>query len=52
LVRDLLNLRLTEKPTVIITADVKTKPGAGVKYNPDTIPAHNGTMIRRNGISL
>jgi hypothetical protein len=48
----MLNRKLKEKHRIIIADEANTKAGPGVKYNPDTIPAHNGTIIRRNGISL
>jgi hypothetical protein len=52
LVSDLLKRRLKEKQTIIIAEEVIMKAGTGEKQSPDTIPAHNGTIIRRNGISL
>jgi len=47
-----LKRRLKEKQTIIIAKEDKMKAGPGEKQSPDTTPAHNGTIIRRNGISL
>jgi hypothetical protein len=41
-----------KKQRIMTVEKAKMNKRPGLKYNPDTIPAHNGTTIRRNGISL
>jgi hypothetical protein len=51
-VRRWLNKRLIQKQKRIRVAAAIKNTLPGFRYNPHTVPAHNGRTIRRKGISL
>ena len=48
----LLRKRLAVNPAIIINPEEKRNILPGWRNNPDNIPAQNGTIILRKGISL
>jgi hypothetical protein len=47
-----LKNRLAANPVIKVREAIMRNECPGVNQRPDTIPAHRGMMIRRNGISL